>query len=208
MARVVLDIPAAQQIVDGVLLPRPVAGHPALELCNTKAGWGEPTPRDYLVSYRHLLALTRSLGLVSSTGSRRLARVAVEDPAAAHRQLTRSRQLRDDLYAVLVHADRSALPRLNAVLARSAASRRIEAATGRRIRWGFADDGLSHPVTALAWQAHQLLADDLAAQVRACPGEGCGWLFIDGRGQRRWCVMSLCGNRAKVRRHAQRARRR
>jgi predicted RNA-binding Zn ribbon-like protein len=40
--------------------------------------------------------------------------------------------------------------------------------------------------------------------VHTCPS--CGWLFLDPRGRRRWCSMATCGNRAKVRAHAARAR--
>ncbi|HEX9231378.1 MAG TPA: CGNR zinc finger domain-containing protein [Jatrophihabitantaceae bacterium] len=31
-------------------------------------------------------------------------------------------------------------------------------------------------------------------------------MFLDPSGRRRWCEMSVCGNRAKVRRYAQRHR--
>jgi predicted RNA-binding Zn ribbon-like protein len=100
------------------------------------------------------------------------------------------------------------LPRLNSALTRAAAARHIEATTARGPRWGFGEVGLRLPLLALAWQAHRLLDSDGVAgvgadRVRACPGAGCGWLFLDPRGQRRWCVMSLCGNRAKARRHRQ-----
>ena len=54
--------------------------------------------------------------------------------------------------------------------------------------------------------AEDLLADPDRPTVRACPGEDCGWLFLDTRGRRRWCDMASCGNRAKVRAHAQRHR--
>jgi predicted RNA-binding Zn ribbon-like protein len=40
--------------------------------------------------------------------------------------------------------------------------------------------------------------------VKACPGDSCGWLFLDPRGRRRWCIMATCGNRSKVRAHAAR----
>ncbi|MEU4831266.1 ABATE domain-containing protein [Streptosporangium sp. NPDC023615] len=40
-------------------------------------------------------------------------------------------------------------------------------------------------------------------RVRACGR--CGWLFLDSSrgGRRRWCSMSVCGNREKARRHRQ-----
>jgi hypothetical protein len=39
-----------------------------------------------------------------------------------------------------------------------------------------------------------------------CPGDDCGWVFLDHRGRRRWCSMQSCGNRAKVSAFAQRRR--
>ena len=41
------------------------------------------------------------------------------------------------------------------------------------------------------------------SRVKMCPGENCGWLFIDEtrNARRRWCSMETCGNRAKASRH-------
>jgi predicted RNA-binding Zn ribbon-like protein len=74
-------------------------------------------------------------------------------------------------------------------------------------RWSVAPAaGLARPVLELARCAGDLLATAELAQVKACPGTGCGWLFLDRRGRRRWCSMEVCGNRAKARRHARRSR--
>jgi hypothetical protein len=45
-------------------------------------------------------------------------------------------------------------------------------------------------------------------RIRRCPAEDCAWVFWDSsaRGTRRWCTMSVCGNRAKVRAFAERSR--
>ena len=39
------------RLVEGFRLPHAVAGHPALELCNTKAMWGLPIEREYLTDF-------------------------------------------------------------------------------------------------------------------------------------------------------------
>ena len=46
-------------------------------------------------------------------------------------------------------------------------------------------------------------------RIKRCPGENCGWLFLDEtrNGRRKWCMMETCGNRAKARRNYRRARR-
>jgi predicted RNA-binding Zn ribbon-like protein len=66
--------------------------------------------------------------------------------------------------------------------------------------------GVALPLLAVARAAEDLLTSPARAEVRACPGDDCGWLFVDPRGLRRWCDMAWCGNRAKVRAHAARAR--
>lgn len=45
-------------------------------------------------------------------------------------------------------------------------------------------------------------------RLRRCPREDCAWVFWDSspRGDRRWCTMRVCGNRAKARSYAQRRR--
>lgn len=56
--------------------------------------------------------------------------------------------------------------------------------------------------------AAELLTSADAARVRECDLETCSWLFLDRskNGTRRWCDMSVCGNRAKARRHYARER--
>jgi predicted RNA-binding Zn ribbon-like protein len=60
---------------------------------------------------------------------------------------------------------------------------------------------------AVAVDAVALLADPARlARVRRCPGPDCGWLFLDTSGRRRWCSMSTCGSRVKMRRLYERRR--
>ncbi len=58
---------------------------------------------------------------------------------------------------------------------------------------------------AAAESAAVLLASPDASSLRQCPGEECGWIFLDTSRNhaRRWCQMRICGNRAKVRRFRQ-----
>src|SRR5215211_3915103 len=60
---------------------------------------------------------------------------------------------------------------------------------------------------AIATDAVALLgAPQLLRRVKRCPGRGCGWLFLDRSGRRRWCSMQTCGSRTKMRRLYQRRR--
>jgi len=56
------------------------------------------------------------------------------------------------------------------------------------------------------WSAADLLVGPQLQRVRQCANPACGWLFLDNSksGNRRWCSMSACGNRAKAHRHYQR----
>ena len=38
----------ASVVVDGVRVPLLVGGHPALDFCNTRAGWASAQPKEYL----------------------------------------------------------------------------------------------------------------------------------------------------------------
>jgi predicted RNA-binding Zn ribbon-like protein len=59
------------------------------------------------------------------------------------------------------------------------------------------------PLAPVAWSAADLLVRPLIDRVRLCANEKCRWLFLDESksGNRRWCSMSACGNRAKAHRH-------
>jgi predicted RNA-binding Zn ribbon-like protein len=52
----------------------------------------------------------------------------------------------------------------------------------------------------------QAVATGHWGRIRRCPAEDCAWVFWDSsaKGSRRWCTMTVCGNRSKVRAFAQR----
>jgi predicted RNA-binding Zn ribbon-like protein len=58
-------------------------------------------------------------------------------------------------------------------------------------------------LTPILWSAGDLLVSRRLERVRQCANSQCRWLFLDDSksGNRRWCSMSACGNRAKAHRH-------
>lgn len=64
-------------------------------------------------------------------------------------------------------------------------------------------------LVTLAREAVQLFGSDLAELVRKCQSPTCALYFLDTsrKGDRRWCSMSACGNKAKVAGFRQRQRR-
>lgn len=98
-----------------------------------------------------------------------------------------------------------------------------EAVAGSRIRHRFeANDsdvaevleiegrGVAPALTLVALSAGRFLADGDTTRLRQCASSSCILFFIDDsrNGSRRWCSMSTCGNREKVRAHYERSRRR
>lgn len=122
------------------------------------------------------------------------------------RAAARAHRLREALYRLLLDPRDGEAFRAVAGVAQTAVRATVlrAAPDGRAYRVLPASVGLALPLLAVARAAEDLLADPRRHRVRACPGDDCGWLFIDERGRRRWCDMSSCGNRAKVRAHAAR----
>jgi predicted RNA-binding Zn ribbon-like protein len=159
---------------------------------------GEPlTPgTDALLAPRDLARWGRRLGIVTG----RLPVVDADELEAA-RAL---RLVLHRLFSALAHDRRPRRADLEAL-----AHHHAEAAGAARL--AAADDGawrLTWPASepravrfAVAVDAMALLGDpERLARVHRCPGPACGWLFLDTSGRRRWCSMSTCGSRVKMRR--------
>jgi DNA-binding SARP family transcriptional activator/predicted RNA-binding Zn ribbon-like protein len=178
-------------------LPWSVGGHPALELCNTYAGWGgERMPgAEWLRGYPTLAVWAGHQDLLDDATVTQLLKAAQRDPLGAAAALDETRELRTWLYACLTDpADAKSF---------AAVARLVEAAAAVSVfRRG--PDGLGHwrltpaaglraPLLAAARSAGELLADPRRLTVCACTSPTCGWLFIDHSGRRRWCSMATCG---------------
>lgn len=196
-------MPAHYELVDGLRLPARISGHPALEFCNTWAGWDGRAAVEYLASYEHLVVWAGFAGLLRHDQVRLLRQRARGSAAAAASVLEGARAFRANLYAVLRDPARAAAwPAVADQVAAAAQTLHLHRAD-RTIRWQIAPAAdLSAPLAAAAWSAGELLTSPALGRVRACAGPGCGWLFLDPTGRRRWCVMATCGNREKARRFA------
>ena len=170
-------------------------------------------PRELLNTYDDLVSWAEQAGVLEPKLAPALRAEAIRRPDAAAAALNGARALREAVHGVLKAAARGAaapadsLGMLEAAVAPSLARRRlVQTATGFEWKWTYDDaalDGLLAPVVESA--AALLTSHDLA-RVRECEADTCGWLFLDRsrNRSRRWCDMSVCGNRAKVRRHYQR----
>jgi predicted RNA-binding Zn ribbon-like protein len=196
---------AFAESIDGLRLPRALGGHPAVDFCNTMAGWDDPRPADYLTSFDHLVMWAAGAGLLDVPVATHLRRRAASRPGEALRALEDARAFRAALRAVLLDSRPGTQWRLvRSVVLEATAAIRLGLVDGLP-RWVLPPAlGPRLPLLAIARSAAELLTTREPGAVRACPGAACGWVFLDPTGRRRWCTMAACGNRAKVRRFAER----
>ncbi len=166
------------------------AGNIALDLPATLAGRLKPAQRD-------LLTRPEDVGrwLVAAGLARKAPVTEIEDVAEM-------RRLREAIYSLAlaqINGDdtpsnaRATLNRLAA--GSSLATPRLENSGQMRLTGstrGF--------ITTLAHEAIRLFSDERRNRIRQCASETCALLFLDTSraGERRWCSMAGCGNKAKV----------
>ena len=166
---------------------RPVSGEPlALDLVNTAWPDGEGG-RDVLANRSGHEEWLRENDLPGPS------------TAAARRALL---QARDTIRAALETPGPAAFAALDGILERGclriwatkpSARERLEIEREWRVPW-------------LAVRSLLRLLDEHPARVRKCANPDCPFWFLDTTrsGTRRWCSMTVCGNRLKARRHYQR----
>ncbi|UTT51065.1 MULTISPECIES: CGNR zinc finger domain-containing protein [Rhodococcus] len=126
-----------------------------------------------------------------------------------HEQFLSLREaLRSCLQSVVEHAvpNGDSLAVINGFSRYSAS--RLEISPGNPVvvmrRWQV-DDPWLIALGEVASDACRLLMPDLIGQVRACPAPGCILFFVKSHPRREWCS-PVCGNRARVARHARAGR--
>ncbi len=189
-----------------------------LEFTKTRGWEARDRTDDALTDYGALARWVYEAGGGSAEVIAALEVAAAERDAEAKQVLERAKELRGAIYRIFsAVAEREAPPpesadlgELNDWLSHIAARRELVPADGGFSWAWFQQDPL--PLEWVLWPIVQSAADLLTSEsldrVRLCKAEDCGWLFVDAskNRSRRWCAMSDCGNRAKVRRHRQRLR--
>ncbi len=184
-----------------------VGGDPSLDLVNT-ADWTEHgIENDRLRDYAGLLRWAVAAGVITEARARQLRSRAAGRPAAGRAAARKARRVRAELRRLFGSVARGAVAgeawgdfdRLV-----GDALRRLHLAPARRgdaaARWEWReDDRLESVLWPVVRSAATLLTSEEAGQVRLCPGDSCGWLFVDRsrNGLRRWCEMRSCGTTAK-----------
>ncbi|HEX6454315.1 MAG TPA: ABATE domain-containing protein [Trebonia sp.] len=181
-----------------------VAGHAALDFVNTAEGRGGPGAGEALNTPAALAAWGQRYGILTDARA--------DTDAAA--ELGRALSARELLYEVFLSrvtgqpVPGESLSRLAGLAAEAYAAGRLRPAGDGNVRWTWPHGELVTVRHVAVTSALDLLRDVPDDRLKQCPGDNCGWLFLDTtkRGNRRWCSMSECGQDAKDERR--RARRR
>src|SRR4051794_35968704 len=82
----------------------------------------------------------------------------------------------------------------------------VPAKDGVRLGHSHVGDAVDDALARISEPIVRALGTGREDRIRICANDTCQWLFFDESrtGQRRWCDMKTCGNRAKARRHRER----
>src|SRR5579859_718101 len=169
------------------------------------------------LSWEELVTFLRAIRIISPERSHELLALTESDPQAAFGLLNRAKRLRDSLrscfraLAAKDHVSRDWVMPINEVLRVTEGHDEL-VASGRswKIEFLAREDSLDWLLAAVARSAAELLTEGEASRIRLCANPACSLFFCDDSRthRRRWCSMSLCGNRHKVaafaRRHSAR----
>ena len=185
-----------------------MGGPACLDFVNTLDDRFSTQPKELLNDYRDLARFAEDTRLLSPQEADRLCVRAGKSPQEARKVLQSAIRMREALSAIFYARIReqpvaqAALDLLNDYLQQAARHASLAPAEGH-FEWGFKslEDHLEAPIWLIARSAAELLASEQLQFVRACASKTCEWLFLDEskNHRRRWCDMTKCGNRAKVR---------
>ena len=137
-----------------------------------------------------------------------LARSAAEQQAVLERLVTTRTALRDVAHAV-AHGEapkRHAIDEVNRALAARERVQLVAEPDGVRLGHSHVGDAIDDVLARIAEPIVREIGSGREDRIRVCANDTCRWIFFDESrpGNRRWCDMATCGNRAKARRHRDR----
>ena len=134
----------------------------------------------------------------------------VDDDAALARVRTVRAALRDVAHAVSHGrpANSESLAEVNRAIAARERIELVRSPDGVSVGHSHVGDPLDDALARLADPLVHEVGAGRADRIRVCANDTCRWVFFDESrgGQRRWCDMASCGNRAKAARHRARVK--
>ncbi|MBV8893392.1 MAG: CGNR zinc finger domain-containing protein [Acidobacteria bacterium] len=180
-----------------------------LDFVNTLDDRFTDHPKELLNDYVDLARFAEDTGTLSDQQVDRLMTRSMQDPEEAERALESAIRLREAISNIIYAVVRKRpLPAASLNLLNSNvqdAFQHLALMPGKRqFVWTFEMrlDDFFAPLWKIARDAAELLASERLEFVHACALNTCEWLFLDEskNHRRRWCDMTKCGNRAKVKR--------
>jgi predicted RNA-binding Zn ribbon-like protein len=186
-----------------------VAGAVCLDFVNTLDDRFTPDAKELLKHYVDLARFAEDTGILGDQQVDRLMTKSMQYPDEARRAVASAVGLREAISEIFYALARkkpvpsAALMILNQHV--KEAAQHLALVVGKqRFEWKFEADSydLFAPLWPIARDAAELLASERVEFVRACASKTCEWIFLDEskNHRRRWCDMTKCGNRAKVKR--------
>ncbi len=182
----------------------------ALDFVNSKSWRLSSKPNERLTSFLTLMSFCLQTNVVDLRLGKQLTQLAEQNPAEAKKTVNRALKLRELIYQIFLSkargmsANESDLVQFNRMLGQAQKQQQVAVEVECwTLKWLGEHDNLDRLWWPIVVGAAQVLTESESAPVRACGGEGCGWLFLDTsrNRSRRWCDMKVCGNRDKVRRY-------
>jgi len=181
-----------------------------LDFANTVDWHASCSPVESLNNYTDLIEWSVNTGIISGDAKDVLLRKSEEKPAEAQAVLEKAREIRENIYQILSDAAHghpiktTDLKGFNKALASMLSHSRLAPyERGLMLDCGPRLDKLDSVIWPVVKSALNLMTSEAITRVgQCCDEKGCGCLFWDSsrNRSRRWCDMSDCGNRAKVRR--------
>ena len=177
-----------------------LGGRLCLDFLNT-------TPSQAELSWEGLIALLEATRIVSAERGAQLLALPQSDPQAAEGLLLKARRLSSSIRKAFTAMHRKQkiagewVEPVNEILRITEGHDELIFEDGAwRMEFVAREGGLDWLLAAIARSAAELVAEGSRAPLRLCANPQCGLFFYDKSRthRRRWCSMSLCGNRSKV----------
>jgi len=177
-----------------------LGGRLCLDFLNT-------TPSHAELTWEGLIALLEATRIVSAERGAQLLALPQSDPQAAEGLLLKARRLSSSTRKAFTAMHRKQkiagewVEPVNEILRITEGHDELIFEDGAwRMEFVAREGGLDWLLAAIARSAAELVAEGSRAPLRLCANPQCGLFFYDKSRthRRRWCSMSLCGNRSKV----------
>ncbi len=190
-------------------------GQLSLDFINSVGGRVDMIGNDYTIikdkinNYEDLVDWAKTVGILNEATTRNLVSLISQKGKVTNKIFERAIKLRESLYRIFLSIAKNCVPpredieMLNNECSAAREQQKLVYTSGK-FSWNYE---LADEPDSMIWQVAlsgaELLLSDKLNRIKQCPGDNCGWLFLDSskNGSRQWCDMKDCGNVAKVRRY-------